>query len=95
MAVDATTTARFFRRDQRGQENDRHFVQRPVRFELRRDFRAFRLWHDQIDKYEVGLEATRRFQCASRIVHGARKVISGVFEKQLRTAREPGVVIYD
>ena len=40
MAVNATTIARFFRRDQWGHENDRHFVQRPVRFELRRYFKA-------------------------------------------------------
>ncbi len=56
MAVDATTTARFFRRDQCGHENDRHFVQRPVRFELRRYFKAVGLWHDKIDDHEIGLE---------------------------------------
>lgn len=95
MAVDATTTARFFRRDQCGHENDRHFVQRPVRFELRRYFKAVGLWHDKIDDHEIGLEAAGGFQRPPRIVHCAREIISGVFEKQLRTAREPGVVIYD
>src|SRR5882762_8059575 len=60
MAVDATTTARFFRRDQCGHENDRHFVQRPVRFELRRYFKAVGLWHDKIDDHEIGLEAADR-----------------------------------
>ncbi len=95
MAVDATTIARFFRRDQRGHENDRHFVQRPVRFELRRYFKAVGLWHDKIDDHEIGLEVAGGFQRPPRIVHCARKVISGVFEKQLRTAREPGIVIYD
>ena len=95
MAVNATTIARFFRGDQRGHENDRHFVQRPIRFELRRYFKAVGLWHDKIDDHEIGLEAAGGFQRPPRIVHCARKVISGVFEKQLRTAREPRVVIYD
>ena len=53
MAVDATPIARFFRRDQCGHENDRHFVQRPVRFELRRHFKAIGLWHDKIDEHEI------------------------------------------
>ena len=95
MAVDATTIARFFRRDQCGHENDRHFVQRPVRFELRRYFKAVGLWHDKIDDHEIGLEAAGGFQRPPRIVHCAGKVIPGVFEKQPRTAREPKVVIYD
>ena len=92
MAVDATTIARFFSRDKRSHENDRHFVQRPVRFELRRYFKAVGLWHDKIDDHEIGLEAAGGFQRPPRIVHRARKVISRVFEKQLRTAREPRVV---
>jgi hypothetical protein len=95
MAVDATTIARFFSRDKRRHENDRHFLQRPVRFELRRYFKAVGLWHDKVDDYEIGLEVAGGFQPPPRIVHCARKVISGVFEKELRTAREPGVVIYD
>jgi hypothetical protein len=95
MAVDATSIARFFSRDKRSHENDRHFVQRPVRFELQRYFETVGLWHDKIDNHEIGLEAARGFQRPPRIVHCTRKVISGVFEKQLRTAREPGVVIYD
>ena len=74
-------------------ENDRHFVQRPVRFELRRYFKAVGLWHDKIDDHEIGLEAAGGFQRPPRIVHCARKVIPGVFEKQLRTAREPRVVM--
>ena len=78
MAVDATTIARFFRRDQSGHENDRHFVQRPVRFELRRYFKAVGLWHDKIDDHEIGLEAASGFQRPPRIVHCAREVISGV-----------------
>src|SRR2546430_17575625 len=73
MAVDATTIARFFRRDQSGHENDRHFVQRPVRFELRRYFKAVGLWHDKIDEHEIGLEATGGFQRPPRIVHCAGK----------------------
>ncbi len=93
MAVDTTSTARFFRRDQCGHENDRHFVQRPVRFELRRYFKAVGLWHDKIDDHEIGFEAAGGFQRPPRIVHCARKVISGVFEKLLRTVREPRVVI--
>ena len=93
MSIDATRVSRLFRSDQRRDENDRHAVQRPVGFELRSDFRAVRLRHDKIDKYEVRLEATRRFQCASRIVHGARDIIPGLFEKQSRAAREPAVVI--
>jgi hypothetical protein len=94
MAVDATTTARFFLRDQRGHENDRHFVQRPVRLELQRYFEAVGLWHDKIDDHEIELEDAGGFQRPQRIVHCARKVIFGVFEKQLRTAREPRVVIH-
>src|SRR6266481_8933439 len=43
--------------------------------------------------YEVGLEATRRFQCAAWIVHRARDVIPGLFEKQTRAARELAAVI--
>jgi len=95
MAIHATTIARFFSRDQRGHENDRHFVQRSIRFDLQRDFEAVGLLHDQVDNHEIGLEAARGFQRLPRIVYGARKVISRVFEKQLRTVREPGVVIYD
>src|SRR6267154_4568420 len=45
MAIDATTIARFFRRDQHRHENDRYTVQGPVGFELRRYFRAVRLRH--------------------------------------------------
>src|SRR5213594_1326536 len=52
-------------------------------------------WHDKIDDHEIGLEAAGGFQRPPWIVHCARKVISGVFEKQLRTARKPGVVIHD
>ena len=93
MTADATTIARFFLRDKRSYENYRHFVQRPVRFELRRYFKAVGLWHDKIDDHEIGLEAAGGFQRPPRIVHCARKVISGVFEKQLRTAREPRIVV--
>ena len=95
MAIDATTIARFFRRDQHRHENDRYTVQRPICFELRRYFEAVRLWHDKVDNYEIGFEAARGFQRPPRIVDCAGNVISGVFEKQLRTAREPRVVIYD
>ena len=56
MAVDATTTARFFWCDQRRHENDRHGVQRPIRFE------SVGLRHDQIEKNEIGVEAPCRFQ---------------------------------
>jgi hypothetical protein len=93
MTVDATTIARFFRRNKRGHKNDRHAVQGPIRFELRRDFRAVRMRHDKIDKYEVGLEAARGFQCSAWIVHRARDVIPGLFEKQTRAARELAAVI--
>src|SRR5437868_848832 len=58
-------------------------------------FKAVGLWHDKIDDHEIGLEAAGGFQRPPRIVLCARKVISGVLEKQLRTAREPIVVIYD
>src|SRR5438874_6779637 len=67
----------------------------PARFELRRYLKAVGLWHDKIDEHEIGLEAAGGFQRPPRIVHCAGKVISGVFEKQLRTARESRVVIYD
>ena len=88
MPVDAPTSARFFRRDQCGHENDRHFVQRPVRFELRRHFKAIGLWHDKIDEHEIGLKAAGGFQRPPRIVQCARKVIPGLFEKQLRANLE-------
>src|SRR6266853_1770024 len=42
-----------------------------------------------------GLKAAGGFQRPPRIVQCARKVIPGLFEKQLRTARKPGVVIHD
>jgi len=95
MSFDATTVSRFLSRDKLGHENDWHAVQHPVGCNLTRHFRAVGLRHDQIEKDQIGLEAARGFQCPPWIVHCARKVISGVFEKLLRTAREPGVVIYD
>ena len=95
MAVNATTVARFFRRDQCGHENDRHFVQRPIRFELHRYFKAVGLRHDKIDKHEIGFEAARRFQRSAWIVFLAHDVIVRVLQKQARAARELAVVIYD
>src|SRR5437868_6107144 len=53
------------------------------------------LWHDKIDEHEIGLKAAGGFQRPPRIVQCARKVIPGLFEKQLRAARKPGVVIHD
>jgi len=61
MTLDATTIARFFRRDQCGHKKRSHFVQRPVRFELRRYFKAVGLRHDKIDDHEIGLESCGRF----------------------------------
>jgi hypothetical protein len=40
MAVDPTTISRFFRRDQCRHKDDRHGVQRPIRFKLRCYFEA-------------------------------------------------------
>src|SRR6266478_794617 len=62
-------------------------LQRPIRFELRRHFKAIGLWHDKIDEHEIGLKAAGGFQRPPRIVQCARKVIPGLFEKQLRAAR--------
>jgi len=86
MAVDATTTRASSGVISAVTKTIGTFVERPVRFELRRYFKAIGLWHDKIDDHEIGLEAAGGFQRLPRIVHCARKVISGVFEK---TAAHP------
>ena len=86
MAVDAPTIARFLWRNQRRHENDRYAVQRPIRFELRRDFDAVLLRHDKIDKHEVRFETAPRFQCAARIARSGQ-VRFGEAPKPAREAR--------
>jgi hypothetical protein len=64
--VNATTIRCLICCDERTEENDWDAVQRSIRFELRRDFEAVRVWHYKIDKHEVGLETARRLQCTAR-----------------------------
>src|SRR5260370_30636594 len=65
--VNATAILCLFSCDERSEENDRYAVQRPIRFDLRRDFDAIGLRHDKIDKHEVRFETAPRLQCAARI----------------------------
>ena len=95
MAVDSTTISRFLRRDQCRHEDDRHGVQRPIRFKLRGYFEAVSLRHDKIDNDEVRLETARRFQSAPRIIHCTRDVIPGCFEKQTDPVGELRIVVDD
>ena len=95
MTIDPAIIARFFWCDQSRHENDRHGVQRPIRFELRRHFEAVGMRHDQIKKNEIGVEAPCRFQGSVRIVFRAHDVIVRVFKEKTRAARELRVVIYD
>jgi hypothetical protein len=81
MSVHPPTVARFFRRNQCGDENDRHAVQHPVGSELCRNFSPVLLRHDRINKHEVGFETARRFQCAAWIDYCAGDIFAASVEK--------------
>src|SRR5437773_262001 len=81
VSINAATILCLFSCDERSEEHDWHAVERPVRFELRGDFGAVLLRHDQIDKHEIGFETARAFQCAARIDDRARDIFSGSIEK--------------
>ena len=67
ISAPVTTVSRFFSRDKRGHENDRHAVQHPVGCNLCRHFSAVGFGHYQIEKNEIGVEDDKQGQVFEKL----------------------------